>query len=318
MVYGGAATGKRVMTSSSSPGISLMCEGLSYLAGRRAAVPGGQRVERGGPGLGTIQPSQADYFQAVQGRRPRRLPPDRAGALLRAGDVRFRAAGIRLGVQIPQSGDDSRRRRDRPDDGEGRAVAPPASAQDRRPDCRSRVRRVGRHGQARRRARATSLRPLELRLARSMERYQSETCRPSTMRSAANEVRLRSRSLCDDADYVLVALRLVGPYRARQVVEMARADGHRVGLLRPITLFPFPTEADRRAVPRGVKGFLSVEMSTGQMVEDVTAGRRRLARARSRHYGRHGRHRCIRPDEVLDALKSKLIQSSRRRWQKLK
>ena len=87
MLYGGAACGKRVMASSSSPGISLMCEGLSYLAG--AELPCVVvNVSRGGPGLA------GRLFSGGQGRRPRRLPPDRAGSQFGAGDVRFRTAGF--------------------------------------------------------------------------------------------------------------------------------------------------------------------------------------------------------------------------------
>ncbi len=103
MVYGAASTGKKAMTSSSSPGISLKQEGISYLAG--AELPCLiVNVVRGGPGLGTIQPSQADYFQAgrllpgYQGRRAWRLPPDCAGAGFGAGNGRLCKSGFRTGV----------------------------------------------------------------------------------------------------------------------------------------------------------------------------------------------------------------------------
>lgn len=93
MLYGGAACGRRVMASSSSPGISLMCEGLSYLAG--AELPCVVvNVSRGGPGLGDDPAVAGRLFSGSQGRRPRRLPPDRAGSQFGAGDVRFRTAGF--------------------------------------------------------------------------------------------------------------------------------------------------------------------------------------------------------------------------------
>ena len=113
-----------------------------------------------------------------------------------------------------------------------------------------------------------------------------------------DEVRFE-QTLCDDADYVLVAYGSSARI-ALKVVEMARADGHRVGLLRPITLFPFPTEAID-GLSRRVKGFLSVEMSTGQMVEDVMLASR--FRVPVRHYGRTGGV-VHSPGEVYDALKS--------------
>ena len=100
MVYGGAATGKRVMTSSSSPGISLMSEGTSYLAACELPCLI-VNCQRGGPGLGTIQPSQGDYFPSLQGRRPRRLPPDSAGTRIGAGDARLRGARLPSGFQVP-------------------------------------------------------------------------------------------------------------------------------------------------------------------------------------------------------------------------
>ena len=132
MVYGAAATGKRVMTSSSSPGISLMAEGLSYLAG--AELPClVVNCQRGGPGLGTIQPSQGDYFQAVKGGGH----GDYHLIVLAPNSVQEmhdpRGPGLRPGLQVPQSGDDPRRRCHRSDDGEGRP-GPAAPAQERRGD----------------------------------------------------------------------------------------------------------------------------------------------------------------------------------------
>ena len=103
MVYGAVSTGRRAFTSSSSPGISLMMEGMSYLAG--AELPClVVNVMRGGPGLGNINPEQADYFQATKGGRPRQLPGDRAGAGVGPGDGRPHGARPRPRGQVPQPG----------------------------------------------------------------------------------------------------------------------------------------------------------------------------------------------------------------------
>ena len=118
-----------------------------------------------------------------------------------------------------------------------------------------------------------------------------------------NEVRYEAIE-CDDADYVIVAFGSSARI-CSATVEMARAEGLKVGLLRPITLYPFPKKQLAEMAARGVKGFLSAELNTGQMVEDV-----RLAvngKAPVEHYGRQG-GMMFNPDEVLDALKEKLIK----------
>ena len=117
-----------------------------------------------------------------------------------------------------------------------------------------------------------------------------------------NEVRYEALA-CDDADYVIVAFGSSARI-CSATVEMARAEGIRLGMLRPITLYPFPTRPIAELAAR-VKGFLSVELNAGQMVEDV-----RLAvngKAPVEHYGRQG-GMMFNPDEVLDALKEKLIK----------
>ena len=118
-----------------------------------------------------------------------------------------------------------------------------------------------------------------------------------------NEVRYEAIE-CDDADYVIVAFGSSARI-CSATVEMARAEGLKVGLLRPITLYPFPKKQLAEMAARGVKGFLSAELNAGQMVEDV-----RLAvngKAPVEHYGRQG-GMMFNPDEVLDALKEKLIK----------
>lgn len=297
MLYGGAATGKRVMTSSSSPGISLMSEGLSYLAG--AELPCLIiNCQRGGPGLGTIQPSQGDYFQATKGGGHGDyhlivLAPNSVQEMhdhvAEAFDLAFKyrnpamiladgAIGqmmekVVLAPQRPRKTDEETR-------AEARAWAAYGKPADR-----------------------------ERNIITSLE-LQSEKMEIINQRLQAkyheleeNEVRYEAIA-CDDAEYVIVAFGSSARI-CSATVEMARAEGLRVGLLRPITLYPFPKKQIAELAARGVKGFLSAELNAGQMVEDV-----RLAvngKAPVEHYGRQG-GMLFNPDEVLAALKEKLIK----------
>ena len=254
MVYGGASTGKRVMTSSSSPGISLMSEGLSYLAG--AELPCLiVNCQRGGPGLGTIQPSQGDYFQACNGA---------IGQMMEK---------VVLAPQRPRKTDEELKA----ECGTWAAQGKPA-------------------GRARNIVTSLELQSekMEVINKRLQEKYKA---------LEENEVRYEAIE-CDDADYVIVAFGSSARI-CSATVEMARAEGLKVGLLRPITLYPFPKKQLAEMAARGVKGFLSAELNAGQMVEDV-----RLAvngKAPVEHYGRQG-GMMFNPDEVLDALKEKLIK----------
>ncbi len=297
MLYGGAATGKRVMTSSSSPGISLMAEGISYLAG--AELPCLIiNCQRGGPGLGTIQPSQGDYFQATKGGGHGDyhlivLAPNSVQEMhdhvAEAFDLAFKyrnpamiladgAIGqmmekVVLAPQRPRKTDEETR-------AEARAWAAYGKPADR-----------------------------ERNIVTSLE-LQSEKMEIINQRLQAkyheleeNEVRYEAIA-CDDAEYVIVAFGSSARI-CSATVEMARAEGLRVGLLRPITLYPFPKKQIAELAARGVKGFLSAELNAGQMVEDV-----RLAvngKAPVAHYGRQG-GMLFNPDEVLAALKEKLIK----------
>lgn len=297
MLYGGAATGKRVMTSSSSPGISLMSEGLSYLAG--AELPCLIiNCQRGGPGLGTIQPSQGDYFQATKGGGHGDfhlivLAPNSVQEMhdhvAEAFDLAFKyrnpamiladgAIGqmmekVVLAPQRPRRTDDETRV-------EARAWAAFGKTDDRERNI------------------VTSLELQSEKMEIINQRLQAKY---RTLEE--NEVRYEAIE-CDDADYVIVAFGSSARI-CSATVEMARAEGLRVGLLRPITLYPFPKKQLADLAARGVKGFLSAELNAGQMVEDV-----RLAvngKAPVEHYGRQG-GMLFNPDEVLAALKEKLIK----------
>lgn len=278
MLYGGASLGKRVITSSSSPGISLMCEGLSYLAG--AELPCViVDVARGGPGLGTIQASQADYNQVVKGGghgdyKLIVLAPNSVQEMNDFVDLAFELAfkyrnpaliltdgvigqmmeKVRLSPQKPRKTEEQLR-----SEYPWATLGKPAHSRPRNiiTSCFIDPEEMEEHN---------------LKLQAKYQLIEQNEMRCETLRT-------------EDAEYFLVAYGCSSRI-CQKVVEDARADGHKVGLIRPITLFPFPTEIIREAGTRA-KGFLSVEMSMGQMVDDV-----RLAVGNYhidvRHYGRTG------------------------------
>ncbi len=297
MVYGGAATGKRVMTSSSSPGISLMAEGISYLAG--AELPCLIiNCQRGGPGLGTIQPSQGDYFQAVKGGghgdyklivfAPNSVQ-EMHDHVAEAFDLAFKYHNPAMILADGAIGQMMEKvvlapQRPRKTDEELKAECDAWAAMGK---PAGRERNV-----------VTSLELQSEKMEIINQRLQAKY---KTLEE--NEVRFEAVE-CDDADYVIVAFGSSARI-CSATVEMARAEGLKVGLLRPITLYPFPTRQIAELAARGVKGFLSAELNAGQMVEDV-----RLAvggKAPVEHYGRQG-GMMFNPDEVLAALKDKLIK----------
>ncbi|MFR9565713.1 MAG: 3-methyl-2-oxobutanoate dehydrogenase subunit VorB, partial [Rikenellaceae bacterium] len=257
MVYGAASTGKRVLTSSSGPGISLMAEGLTYLAG--AELPCLViNCQRGGPGLGTIQPSQGDYFQACKGGGHGDyhlivLAPNSVQEMhdhvSKALDLAFKyrnpamilADGI-IGqmmekvVLAPQR--------------------PCKSDEEIAAEC-GEWRASGNMGQRRSNV-VSSLEIMAPKMEEVNHRLQAK------YKAMQSEV-LFEQTLCDDADYVIVAFGSSARICA-STVEMARAEGYKVGLLRPITLYPYPYDAIRALAERGVKGFLSAELNAGQMV----------------------------------------------------
>ncbi len=297
MVYGGASTGKRVMTSSSSPGISLMAEGLSYLAG--AELPCLViNCQRGGPGLGTIQPSQGDYFQAVKGGghgdyhlivfAPNSVQ-EMHDHVAEAFDLAFKYRNPAMILADGAIGQMMEKvvlapQRPRKSDEELRAECDAWAA-------------MGKPA-GRQRNVVTSLELQSEKMEIINQRLQAKY-----KALEENEVRYEAVA-CDDADYVIVAFGSSARI-CSATVEMARAEGLKVGLLRPITLYPFPSKQIAELAARGVRGFLSAELNAGQMVEDV-----RLAvggKAPVEHYGRQG-GMLFNPDEVLAALKDKLIK----------
>ena len=294
MVYGGASCGKAVMTSSSSPGVSLKQEGISYCAG--AELPCLiVNVMRGGPGLGTIQPSQADYFQATKGGGH----GDYHLIVLAPASVQEMADFVGLGfdlafkyrnpamiladgvigqmmekVVLPPY-------RPRRTEEEIRKTMPWAT-QGRTPDRERNV--------------ITSL-----ELDPAIMEQRNIKLQATYRRIEENEIRYEALN-CEGADYLMVAFGSMARI-CQKTIELAAAEGIKLGLLRPITLWPFPYAAINE-MAKGKKGALVAELNAGQMIEDV-----KLAVNCSlpvEHFGRLGGI-VPSPDEVLAAIKEKLM-----------
>jgi 2-oxoglutarate ferredoxin oxidoreductase subunit alpha len=290
MVYGGAACGKKVLTTSSSPGISLKQEGITYIAG--AELPCLiVNVVRGGPGLGTIQPAQSDYFQAVKGGGH----GDYHLIVLAPASVQEMADFVELGFDLAFK---YRNPVMMLSDGaigqmmekvwlgpqKERSKTVPEWATTGKPPTRER----------------NIITSLDLDPARQEVFNRKLIAKYNEIRE--KEVRFEEFQ-CDDAEYLLVAYGTSARV-CQKSVQLGRAEGLKVGLLRPITLFPFPSK--RINVLAGkVKMMLSIEMSAGQMVEDVLLSVN--GKVPVYHFGRMGGI-VTEPEEVLEFLKSKIIR----------
>lgn len=290
MLYGGAGAGKKVFTSSSSIGIALMQEGISYMAG--AELPAViVNVMRGGPGLGTIQPSQGDYFQATRGGGngdynnivlcPNSVQ-EMADFMPLAFDLAFK---YRNPVIILSDGVIGQMME--------KVVLPPQ--QPRRTDeevaeqCPWAT--TGRKN-GRKRNIITSV-----ELQSEINELHNRELQKKYAKMRENEVRYEVSNL-DDADYIIVAFGSAARI-SEKAIDLAREEGIKVGLFRPITAWPYP-EKELAEVAKGKKGILVVEINAGQMIEDV-----RLAVGNElpvTHYGRMGGI-IPEPEEVLEALK---------------
>ncbi len=293
MVYGGAATGKKVMTSSSSPGISLMQEGISYMAG--AELPALiVNVSRGGPGLGTIQPSQADYFQTVKGGghgdyRLITLAPASVQEMADFVDLAFELAfRYRNPAMILSDGAIGQMME--------KVVLPPfkprRTEEEIARECPWAT--TGRIGMRK----PNVITSLELR----SEEMEQNNLRIQAKYKVIEEKEVRYEEyMTEDAEYLIVAFGSAARI-AKKVIAIAREQGIKVGLLRPITLWPFPTKKIAQLGKR-MKGILSLEINAGQMIEDI-----RLAVECSvpvRWYGRLGGI-IPEPEEVVDEIKKML------------
>ena len=284
MVYGAAAAGARVMTSSSSPGISLMGEGLSYIAG--SDVPAFVvNVQRGGPGLGGIQPSQSDYFQATPGGGH----GDYHMIVLAPASVQEMASltvkGFNLADKYSMIAMILA-------DGTIGQMMEPISFEDvevehyDKPwaltgtECKRKHNIVN----------SLYLQPDVLE-KKNFERYEKYKV------VEASEA-LHESYLMDDADVCVVAFGIAARV-AKNAVVAARGEGIKAGMIRPITLWPFPKQALSQAADQ-VKSFLSVELSMGQMVEDIqlATGCRRPVSLCNRVGGM-----IPSPDQVLESIR---------------
>ena len=252
MALGAAAAGARVLVSSSSPGISLMAEAMSYMAG--SEVPCVLvNVMRGGPGLGSIGPSQSDYFQATKGhghgdyRVPVLAPASIVEAMALTADAFELAERYRTPVMILADGI------------LGQAMEPVELTFRCPPRVPADWALGGAAGRPPRVVRSLLLRPEDLEL-------HNRHLQAKFAAIAEREVRHTGEHL-EDADLVIVAYGTAARV-ARTAVARARSEGLRAGLFRPITLWPFPGAALVELAVR-VRGFLVVELSAGQMVEDV-------------------------------------------------
>ncbi len=294
MVYGGAGTGKKVMTSSSSPGVSLKQEGISYIAG--AELPALiVNVMRAGPGLGAIQPAQADYFQATKGGghgdyRLITLAPSSVQEMYDFVHTAFELAfKYRTPAMILADGAIGQMmekvtlkpQKERLADDKIKELYPWAT--------------TGRKKDAER----TFITSLDLDPER-FERH-NHALQAKYKKIEENEVIVEMLNV-EDAEYIIVAFGTSARVSFK-AMDLLREEGYKVGLVRPITLWPFPKKEISQLAEK-VKGILTVEMNAGQMVEDV-----RLAvngRIPVEFYGRMG-GMIPSPEEVVDAMKQKLI-----------
>jgi len=290
MLYGAGGCGKKVMTTSSSPGISLMQEGISYIAG--AEIPCViANINRGGPGLGTIQPSQGDYFQATKGGGHGDyhlivLVPSSVQEMVDfvklAFDLAFKyrnpvmiladgAIGqmmekVELFEQVPRA-----------------TVLPDWATTGKR------------EGEERRILTSLFIQPEEMEKVnlRLQEKYRQ---------IEKNEVMFEVQNI-DDAEYIFTGYGLAARI-CKKAMEIGREKGYKIGLIRPKTVYPFPYNVYANLTHK-LKGILDVEMNAGQMVEDV-----RLAvegKTRVEFYGRMG-GMIPSPDEILDYFEKQFIK----------
>ncbi len=294
MIYGASGAGRRVMTTSSSPGISLMQEGLSYIAS--AELPCLlANVVRGGPGLGTIQPSQADYFQSVKGGGH----GDYKLIVLAPSSVQEMVDFVKLGFELSEKYRNP-----------AMILTDGAIGQ--------MMEKVVLFDQVPRRTEfpewaTTGKKPDKERNYITSLHIQSEQMEQINKRLQAkykamqeNEVRYQAVNI-DDAEYIFTGFGLVARICIK-AMELARHKGYKVGVIRPITLFPFPINVYQELAPR-IKGIFDVEMNAGQMVEDVRLAINGVTRVE--FYGRMG-GMIPTPEEILENFEKIYIKGNKK------
>ena len=284
MVYGAAAAGMRVMTSSSSPGISLKAEGLSYIAG--SDVPAlVVNVQRGGPGLGGIQPSQSDYFQATKGGGH----GDYRMIVLAPASVQEMASLTIKGFELADKYNMTSMILA---DGTIGQMMEPITFEDT--EIKTYEKPWALTGTEKKRphnvVNSLYLKPDELE-KKNFERFEKYA-------EIEKTEAMWEEYMMDDAEICVVAFGIAARV-AKNAVVAARNEGIKVGLIRPITLWPFPNAAFEKT--EKVKAFVSVELSMGQMIEDV-----RLATKCQKPVSLCNRCGGMipSPDEVLEAIKN--------------
>lgn len=288
MVYGAAGSGVRAMTSSSSPGISLKQEGISYIAG--AELPCViVNIVRGGPGLGGIQPAQSDYFQATKGGGH--------------GDYRLvvlAPSSVQEMVDLVQDAFDIADKYRNPvmvmGDGMLGQMMEPVEFKERKPaqlPSKDEWKADGLKGRKEHHViNSLYLKPEELE-------NQNLKMQKKYAKIKNNEVRYEMYNCEKDVDFVLVAYGTISRI-CKNAIKLLAEEGINVGLIRPITLWPFPEKAFEEVIDKTKYGFMSVELSCGQMVEDVklaSNGRKPVY-----FYGRTG-GMVPSPNEIADAAK---------------
>ncbi|MFT5875589.1 MAG: 2-oxoglutarate ferredoxin oxidoreductase subunit alpha [Clostridium sp.] len=287
MVYGAAGTGVRCMTSSSSPGISLKAEGISYIAG--AELPCViVNIVRGGPGLGSIQPAQSDYFQATKGGSH--------------GDFNmpvYAPASIQEMVDLVQDAFDTADMYRTPvmvmGDGMLGQMMEPVEFKEREPKVLPE--KAWSASGLKGRKKHNVINSLYL-LSEELEQHNIKL-QAKFKEIKKNEVRYEMYNCDGENDLIMVAYGTTSRI-CKNVVKMAAKEGIKLGLIRPITLWPFPVEAFEKTINTTKYGYISVEMSCGQMVEDVrlsVEGRKPVY-----FYGRSG-GMVPHPEDILNKVK---------------
>lgn len=287
MVYGAAGAGVRVMTSSSSPGISLKAEGISYIAG--AELPCVIiNIVRGGPGLGGIQPAQSDYFQATKG-----------GA---HGDFFmpvYAPSSIQEMVDLVQEAFDVADMYRTPcmvmGDGMLGQMMEPVEFKER--EKRELPEKTWAASGLKGRTQHNVVNSLFLKPEELEEHNYKLAAKYDVIKK--NEVKYELFNCEENVDLIMVAYGTTSRI-CKNVVKMAEQEGIKLGLVRPITIWPFPVEAFEKTIDLTEKGYLAVEMSCGQMVEDVrlsVEGRKPV-----HFYGRTG-GMVPHPEDILNKVK---------------